>query len=146
MIRNITTDDLPQLIAYGEHFWTLTPYITTGMEYNPESVGKLLLDLMDNHYIKVFEKDDKIVGFIGVLIAPFPFNTDYKIASEMFFFVHPDYRGEVGSSLLDKAEEDLKNDGVSMLAMGELTSATDMDTYYIGKGYALTEQTYTKVL
>lgn len=145
MIRFVTTDDLAQLVAYGEHFWTLTPYITTGMEYNPDSVTRLLLDLMDNHYLKVVEADGKVVGFIGIMIADFPFNTDYQIASEVFFFVDPDHAG-LGSGLLAEAEGDLKSAGVSMLAMGELMSSTDMDNYYTSRGYAMTEQTYAKVL
>ena len=145
MIREITNDDLPQLIVYGEHFWTLTPYASTGMEYNPETTGKLLLNMKENHYLRVAEVDGKIIGFLGILIAPILFNSDYTVGQEVFFFVHPEHRDGLGQKLLDQAEEDLKG-LVDILAVGDMVTSTDMTDYYKGRGFTLTEQTYSKVL
>lgn len=145
MIRKATKEDIPQLMVYGEHFWTLTPYATTGMQYNPKTVAKVLLDMVENHYVSVYEADGEIVGFIGIILSEFLFNQDYDVGIETFFFVSPDYRGSVGGTLLSKAEEDLKGK-VCMLAMSELTTSTEMKEYYEDRGYTLTENTYGKIL
>ena len=145
MIRQATVDDLGILLEYGEYFWTLTPYVSTGMEYDTDSVAMLLVSLMDDHYLRVVEEEGVVVGFIGIMISPFHFNTNYQIASELFFFIDPDYRGQ-GAALLEQAEADLKAKGADVIAMGELMSSTDMKKFYESKGYTLTEQTYAKVL
>lgn len=145
MIRKLTDADTPTMVAYGEYFWGQSPYATTGMEYSPETIVNLLNTLRKDHYIRVFELEGNIVGFIGVMRVPFVFNPEYTVGQELFFFVHPEHRGEVGKQLLDQAEEDLK-DEVDFLALGELRSSKDMEEYYVQRGYVLTERTFSKVI
>jgi GNAT superfamily N-acetyltransferase len=145
MIREITPEDIPTLVAYGSYFWTLTPYVTTGMEYNPETVEDLIVKIATDHYLRVYEVDDKIVGFVGIIIVPFVFNANYTTGQEVFFFVHPEHRGTVGKELIAQAEEDLK-DTVDLLAFGELRSSKDMTDYYKNLGYRHSETTFVKVV
>lgn len=146
MIREIEDKDVAVLVEYGKYFWLDTPFVTTGMEYNPESVADLIAELHLNHYIRVYEVDEKIVGFIGVMIMPFHFNRDYTIASEVFFFVHPEHRGEVGKEMLEQAEKDLKEKDVNIISVGDMLSSKDMGEYYTRLGYVHTENTYVKVV
>lgn len=145
MIREITSKDIPTLLAYGEHFWTLTPYVTAGMVYNPQAIKELLTVLAADHYLRVVEEDKKIIGFVGALIAPMLFNPDYIVATEVFFFAHPDHRGTVGSEMMDQLESDLEGE-VDLVAFGEMRSSKDMHDYYSSRGYSHTETTYAKVI
>ncbi len=145
MIREITKEDIPTLVAYGEFFWTRTPYVTTGMEYNPQAVEDLLLQMSKDHYIRVAEVDGEVVGFVGILISPLVFNPNYTMATEVFFFVHPESRGTIGTLLMQHAEKDLK-DKADIITFGEMRSSQDLDQYYTRKGYVHTETSYSKVI
>ena len=146
MIREITENDVGALVEYGRYFWEQTPFVTTGMEYHEDSIADLLAELHLNHYLRVYELDKEIVGFIGLFVVPFMFNKNYKVSQECFFFVHPEHRGEIGNLLLQQAEEDLKNQGVCMMAMGDLMTSKDMNEYYTSLGYMHTENSFAKVL
>lgn len=146
MIREIEDKDIAVLVEYGKYFWDDTPFVTTGMEYDPDTVAELIAEIHLNHYLRVYEKDDKIIGFIGILITPFHFNKNYTIASEMFFFVHPEHRGSVGTLLLDQAQQDLKDLGVSIMSVGDMFSSIDLGDYYTRLGFKHTENTYVKVI
>lgn len=146
MIREIEDKDVAVLVEYGKYFWNDTPFVTTGMEYDPDTVAELIAEIHLNHYLRVYEKDDKIIGFIGILITPFHFNKNYTIAAEMFFFVHPEHRGSVGTLLLDQAQQDLKDLGVSIMSVGDMFSSIDLGDYYTRLGFKHTENTYVKVI
>jgi len=145
MIREITSKDIPVLLVYGKHFWKLTPYVSAGIEYNEDAVRELLQELAEEHYLRVAEEDGKIIGFVGAMIVPMIFNPKVSVATEVFFFVHPDFRGATGSALMDQLEKDLE-DQVDLVSFGEMTSSTDMHDYYIDRGYSHTETTYAKAL
>jgi len=145
-IREMVLQDIPVLVAYGEYFWSTTPYVGTGLEYNPERIKVLLQELDDNHYIRILEHEtDGIIGFIAFFITPFVFNDNYKVAAEAFFFIHPEHRGSNGRVLLQQAQLDLK-DRADLISMGELRSSKDMGEWYGDQGFTLTERTYSKVL
>lgn len=145
MIRELQDGDMTSLLKYGEYFWQKSPFSTAGVGYNPKSVEELLLDMDKNHYLRLCEADGKVVGFLGVMLAPFHFNTNYTIGVELFFFVDPLYRGIIGAEMIAQAERDLTGE-VDILAFGDMRSSKDMDEYYTSRGYALTERTFTKVL
>lgn len=146
MIRPITYDDILPLLHYGEYFWKQSPY-KDAIEYSPEAVEDLLLEMAKNHYIRVTtDEDNNIKGFIGILIAPFHFNPNYTIATEVFFFVHPEARDGRGKELFKQAEKDMEEKGVSILAFGDMVTSKDMKEYYTSEGYQLSENQYTKVI
>ena len=145
MIRNATVNDLDILSQYGEYFWKQTPYYGK-IPYSQETVIELLLCMMKDHYIIVYEEMNEITGFLGMLVAPLLFNTEYFTATEVFFFVRPSKRGRgISSQLHDRAEEDLAS-GVDIMSYGDMSTASDMDQYYRSRGYTQTERAYTKVL
>ncbi len=145
MIREITDADIPVLLSHGSAFWEVTPYVSTGMEYNPEAVSQLIETLREDHYLRVAEADGEIVGFIGLLIAPFVFNPNYTVATELFFYVHPLNRGSVGSQLIAQAEQDVK-EIADLLSFGEMRSSKDMNDYYTRLGFVHSETTFVKVI
>lgn len=147
MIRETYDTDLNTLVESGRTFWAKTPYIKKGMFYHPAVVHTLLETMLDYHYLSVsVDQADVINGFLGIWIAPFMFNTDYIQATELFFFVHPYFRGQgIGTELHKRAEDELK-DEVDLFAFGTLNTSTDMEEYYTKNGFEITERIYTKVL
>jgi len=145
MIRKAVEADIEVLLAYGEFFWTESPYARKGITYCKQTVERLLRLMIDDHYLLVTTVDEVIVGFLGLLIAQFPFNDDYRVGSELFFYVHPKHRGSIGSSMMLQAELDLA-DEVDILSFGDMSSSTDMKDYYDNRGFEMTERAYSKVL
>ncbi len=145
MIRRAVEADIKVLLAYGEFFWTESPYARKGIAYCPQTVELLLCAMIKDHYLIVTTVDEVIVGFLGLVITPFPFNDDYMVGSELFFYVHPKHRGSIGSTMMEQAESDL-TDEVDILSFGDMSSSTDMKDYYETRGFEMTERSYSKVL
>jgi GNAT superfamily N-acetyltransferase len=143
-IRHANEGDIERLLEMGSLFWENTPYATTGMEYHRESVHNLFVDMINEHYIVVAETPEGVVGFLGYFIAPFTFHKDYVTATEVFYWVDPEYRG-IGSEFLRIVEEDLK-DGVDIINMAELSTSSDLYEFYTERDYVPTEQVYSKVV
>jgi GNAT superfamily N-acetyltransferase len=145
-IESLDEGDVNVLVKYGIHFWDLTPY-KDQMDYNPDAVRDLVVDIADNHYLRVAKYEGGIIGFIGILIHPFLFNEDYTQATEVFFYVHPAFRDkDIGDTLLRRAEEDMKRIGVDLMVVGDMTSSSDLDRAYRHRGFSLSERSYHKVL
>ncbi len=145
MIRRAVEADIKVLLAYGEFFWTESPYARKGVPYNTDSVAVLLRALIEDHYLIVTTIDEVIVGFLGMILGPLPFNRDYTVATELFFYVHPKHRGSIGSSMMEQAELELADD-IDIMSFGDMSSSSDMRLYYEGRGFEMTERSYTKVL
>jgi N-acetylglutamate synthase-like GNAT family acetyltransferase len=145
MIRKAVESDIPVLLSYGEFFWMESPYASKGIAYCPQTVERLLQLMIEDHYLLVATVDEVIVGFLGMLISQFPFNDDYQMGSELFFYVHPKHRGSIGSAMMLQAELDLA-DEVDILSFGDMSSSTDMKEYYDTRGFEMTERCYSKVL
>ena len=144
--RRAQVTDLNYFLEYGMSFWQQTPY-KDSIQLDDNQIARVILDLMEHHYCRVVEDEGQIVGMIGCLLHPVFFNNDYIQATEVFFYVHPEYRSTgLGADLLREVEFEMKDMGVHMLALGDLTTSMDMDKFYTEHGYDLTERTYTKVL
>ncbi len=142
MIRDANVADLFALVQYGEYFWKQTPYCSK-IPYNPQAVRDLLTWMIEDQYLYLFEHGRTIAGFLGLIEVPLMFNPEFNLATEVFFFVNPKYRGQgISKELYAYAEEDIQTD---IISFGDMSTSTDMDTYYKAQGFSLTERTYTKV-
>lgn len=149
-VREIDTSknsmDLQFLVAIGEAFWRDAPY---QHEYNPTRVKALCKDMAENHYLRVVEgrDDTNPAGVIGFMIHPLIFDDRISVATEIFFWMHPDMRDTgAGRYVLTQAEEDLREMGVQIICMGDMMTSMDMEAFYRTEGYTLTERSYTKEL
>lgn len=144
MIRRARPADIPHIVLHGEFFWDQTPYRKV-FPYDHKAVKEFLILLLQEHYLLVAIHGEQVVGFIGVIIAPMPFNPSITVGTEVCFFVHPRHRGETGKALFRRTEADLK-DIVDVLDFGDMCTSTNMEEYYQSRGYTLTERKYTKIL
>lgn len=142
----MTNDELRQLLTYGARFWEYAPY-KDKFDYNPQTVERLLREMEQNHYLNWIKDGEKIVAFIGVLVHPMLFNSEVVAGTEVFFYADPAYRGGgAGKELLAATEKDLKEAGVDILSLSDMTTSMDMAAFYTAEGYSLSERSYTKEL
>lgn len=144
-IESMDDGDVQTLVQYGVGFWELTPYCHK-FSYNPECVAQLVNNIADDHYLRVAKDEEgKILGMIGFLLTPLVFNDRVLQATEIFFFTHPSVRGTgIGEALLDRAIAEL-GPLVEIMAVGDMTTSTDMIDLYKRKGFTLSEQSYTRI-
>ena len=148
-IRGVRDSDVVTLVELGEAFWYSTP-LSKVMPYNAQTVYDLVRHTPDSGFILVADDEGTIAGFVLVLVAPFHFNTDYKAATEIAWYVHPEYRGEgVGESLREAAEAMALTQGATFLSMMLITGTEGEAAareQYTSQGYTKSEETFVKVL
>ena len=84
-------------------------------------------------------KEDKCIGFVGAVIAPF-FFSDYERATDLGFYILPEHRGGRTAFLLLRAIEDwAKSMGVTEMYMGHSVGGKieEMKKFYIHNGYTI---------
>jgi GNAT superfamily N-acetyltransferase len=90
-----------------------------------------------------------LIGFVGGAVAPMYMNFDYKIGTELFWWVHPNYRkAGVGAALLSGIEAAAKAAGCkfwTMLAM-QCMAPERAGQIYEAAGYRWVERSYSKEL
>lgn len=84
-------------------------------------------------------KDDKCIGFVGAVIAPF-FFSDYERATDLGFYILPEHRGGRTAFRLLRAIEDwARSEGVTEMYMGHSVGGKieEMKNFYIHNGYKI---------
>ena len=112
MIRSASREDLTGIVARGalHHEELGMPW-----PYDPESVAKSVVSLMDSGWLLV---EDNLAGYIGYEIGGIYFNHDVKIATEHFWYVLPSDRGTgLGDELLKAAQAKAKTQGAVHFAV-----------------------------
>lgn len=92
--------------------------------------------------------DEKIVGLLGAIIVLDIFD-GRTLASEAFWFVHPDHRGSMGPiRLFKKFEEWAKEIGAERITTAHLDTAMSgkLEQFYENSGYHRVETLYRKEL
>lgn len=86
--------------------------------------------------IMVEHKDGDIVGGVGGVIANF-MTSDVKNCIEMFWWVDPEFRGEVGLKLYKEFEAEAKRMGAERLLMAYMQNSDPdrLARFYKSKGF-----------
>jgi GNAT superfamily N-acetyltransferase len=110
---------------------------------DPAVVAKFLDGLIDGGGpIFVSERAGIVVGMLGLLIFTHPFSGE-KVASELFWWVEPDSRGD-GLELMRRAENEARARGAQRMQMIAPNEA--VARIYRRKGYEYVESTYQRKL
>ena len=91
----------------------------------------------------VLKSESKVVGMVGGVINEMWFSSD-MIGQELFWYVHPDYRGKIGLKLLRTLEADLRLRGADMICMISLAKGMDLAKFFVKGGYRSSENTFIK--
>jgi GNAT superfamily N-acetyltransferase len=149
-VRRATTKDIPAIVTLGKVFYDQTVYAQSGVEYDEPSIHTMLEYLVgDNGVVQVAVDGDTVVGFILILLYPFPFNPNERSATELAFYVREDAQREgMGRQLLKSAENVARQKGVKFLSMVALESVAPekAQALYSQLGYVRNETVYTKVI
>jgi hypothetical protein len=117
-------------------------------EFNGQDFEETVTGLMTHpNFVLVAEEGGEIVGVIAIVIHPLFFNAATKIALECFWYVKPDFRGNIGKKLHEYAAIISKINGADYLNMATVGLKVEaLDRLYKRKGYAPHERTYIKRL
>jgi len=147
MIRRATREDLPAIIQMGEKFFDTSGYgeIAT---YDPVSCEILGEQLLAMGIILVAEHHERLVGVIGVILAPFQMNREKLTAHEVLWYVEDGNRATgAGIALLRAIAKETKAAGAIALFMLHLAnSPPQAKLLYKRLGYRYVESSYMKVL
>jgi len=147
-VRQATERDIPSIVAMSAKFYETTSYAGWA-QFNPGTVHDLASNLAENHVMLVAEEDDnKLVGMVGLFVAPFMFNADVTAAYEVVWWVDPDEQGRgAGKALLAAIEPACRAKDCKAIQMVHLASSPPQAAaIYERMGYGHTESSYTKVL
>jgi RimJ/RimL family protein N-acetyltransferase len=143
-LRSAQSSDLPQIVALGQRFLQSTPYARILSE-NPAQMQLCAEWLMtsEDGLLLIAEREDQVVGVIGVTIFPHPLSGE-RIAGELFWWVDPEARGTVGLRLLRRAETWAHLCGAVKMQM--IAPNQHVERMYERLGYGFIESTYQKGL
>lgn len=136
-----THEDFEAIFKMAMNFLNASPYKDLGDE---DSIATIIGDILNSsptERIIIFSD----VGFIVGAVTPFLFGP-HKLATEVAWWVEPDYRGNgEGLKLLEAFEYWAKNVAeVKLISMSSLDKT--VEKYYKKNGYKLYERAYMKVL
>jgi GNAT superfamily N-acetyltransferase len=141
MIRAATAADVPRLVEMGRRFRSVTGYAKILAE-NPEKMAELAGQLVSQGGLLVAERGGTLVGMLGFVVFPH-FISGEQTASEAFWWVEPEYRGE-GIKLLREAEKCARNAGAEKMAM--IAPNERVANLYKRLGYEFVESAYQRTL
>jgi GNAT superfamily N-acetyltransferase len=145
MIRQARSDELYRLVEMSAQFYPHTHYFKIA-SFDTEYVSVLIQSLIDSGVMLVSEEDNKLVGMVGLVPAPFPFNPSVVGIYEMIWWVEPEYQGHgTGRALLRAIDPIAKEMGASYIHMVCMAnSPIQAAALYIEEGYEHTEMSFTK--
>lgn len=146
-VRQATLDDVPAIVAMSAKFYATTAY-SGWADFNPETVSNLASGLATDHVMLVAEDGDRLIGMVGLFVAPFMFNNDVTAAYEVVWWVDPDAQGHgAGKALLAAIEPACAAKGCKAIQMVHLASSPPQAAaIYERCGYVLSESSYTRIL
>jgi len=149
MIRRAMLDDVPELARLGGLFFAESGYADM-MPPDPAGLADNLAAFMQApacHFL-VVEVGGRMVGAAGFAILPaFPAPATIQ-ATELFWFMEPEYRGPFGPLLLEAMEEEAAALGAGVISMIALEAARGavVGRLYERRGYRLVERAYMRRL
>lgn len=143
-IRLANIEDVDTLVELGEAFC-----LEYGLVYKRESISKSFIDVI-NHpmgFTMVVETEGVIRGLVAMIGSPSIFNDEITQASELMYYVTPEYRGNrAGIQLLKSYENYCTRLGYKEIGLicPEALKTDKLDTLYTKLGYKKYETTYIK--
>lgn len=153
-IRRATEADLPRIVEMAQRFYPESPYPPLYGDMPEAQAAGLALVVMNGYgniepgVVLVAEAGGALVGMVCLCADRGTFNPAVKMASELVFWVEPEYRGGMAAvRLLRAAEEAARDMGITVNRMAVLSSSpAQAAQLYERMGYTLTESYYSKRL
>lgn len=148
LIRKGTEQDLERCLDLSENFYATTFH----KDYVPldrDSCADYFRISINQSMLAVAEFNGVVQGFILAISSPFVVNKAYTTASELAWWIEPEYRnGSAGIKLLRFSESLAKKQGASFISMASLQASMPEKVHklYSSQGYEHAESTYLKAV
>ncbi|QWP79230.1 GNAT family N-acetyltransferase [Lysobacter sp. K5869] len=145
-IRKAEAGDIPAIVGMGADFYPSTPYAAAGIPFCPVTVEAIARLMQENGILLVADDGRRLVGMVGLVLAPFMFNGAYRTAHEVMWWCDPAAQGAgVGKALLAAVDAAAKAAGAFSVQMLHLVnSPPQAAALYERLGYAHSETCFTK--
>jgi GNAT superfamily N-acetyltransferase len=142
-IHAATEADIPAIVAMSARFYETTSYAGFAA-FDPQAAESLARNMIDSG-VMLMAGD---VGMVGLMVVPFMFNPDHRVAYEVVWWVNPESQGTgAGKALLAAIEPACRAKGCTAIQMVHLAnSPPQASALYERMGFAHTESSYTKEL
>jgi GNAT superfamily N-acetyltransferase len=142
-IHAATEADIPAIVAMSARFYETTSYAGFAV-FDPQAAESLARNMIDSG-VMLMAGD---VGMVGLMVVPFMFNPDHRVAYEVVWWVNPEAQGlGAGKALLAAIEPACRAKGCTAIQMVHLAnSPPQASALYERMGFAHTESSYTKEL
>lgn len=147
LIRHAKKSDVPAIVEMSRHFYAETSYAGFA-RFDDSAVRNLAEVLIDTGVMLIADRAQQVVGMVGLLVTPFPFNPEKTLACEIVWWVEPDARDSgAGTELLRAIEPACKARGCDAIQMVHLhNSPPQAAILYERLGYRHSESSFTKVI
>ena len=145
-IRLATDEDIEVCLEMGRKFYS-TMELAKMIPYDEESASVQFFNMLDNGFILLGETEElEVVDMMGCIFVDYPYNTAYRLCSEMMYWVEPDHRGgTMAVRMIKEAEALAVHEGASCVVMAALETSPEMiDTFYNKLGYKRSERAFIK--
>ncbi len=148
MIRHATPFDASAIAVLCGYFYRDHP--VQGVV--PFEMGHVLeqlrgLPLSPEAFVWVSETEELLTGFLIGILAPMTFNKSVRVASEVAWYIHPDYRkGRDGLALFKEFEKWAEEKGAKAIFMYSHGMYPGVSRLYERRGYVGQDTTFAKVL
>jgi len=124
LIKDASQSDVPQIVELARKFHAVSGY--ENIEFDEETVERLLCASIEQGLCPIGVVDDKIVGFLAGLSYPAILNANVMVGTEIAWWVEPEFRGKkIAIQLLLRAEENARAKGLycwSMMCLEKLNA------------------------
>ena len=143
-IRIATKQDLLSFCILGREFSNEASLRHPTSDAKVAAIFESYVDNPDSIIIMMEDEHSRVVGgFVGVIHSPLFSET--KVATELFWFVSKQYRGNSDSvAMLKLFEEWGAKKNVVEFAASDLQGLSKLEGMYNKLGYTMSEITYTK--
>lgn len=133
-IRQIELEDINELIELSKLNLEESRYRFISHDY--QSVFTIFYNTVtepEDNFGVLAESKGKIVGYLVGFKTPYNFNNNYYFSSDIFIYVHPNYRGKLLAKQMTKAFEKWSKDNNCLeITLGTIT---EIDTERTKKLY-----------
>lgn len=143
IIKLAELSDLSQIVDKGEAFHSLLPINCAYCKENILNWLETVISEESKGGIIIAKEDNTVAGFMILISYPFYLDPNYILASELCWWVEPEYRSSgVGAKLLQAAKAWAAYKGAKQLIMADIVTSINLSAFYEVNGFKLKEKQY----
>lgn len=145
LIRQAEAWDVEKAFPLVEAFFKESA-AKVGFEFDKRDVESLMAEVSRYHVAIVAEHEGELVGLISGVISASPFCSEQKVFKELFWYVIPEHRGDIGKALYRSCVDYLRAVGVELMIFASHKGGLDsgLDNFYFYEEFSPLETLWIK--